>query len=84
MLLSLAWPILVGCGISVFMHMFFVLMVLFIHPIHSNTVPEPEETTILVYAQEVLPPLRRTPPILPLWKIVPSIYQFKLILSCSP
>jgi hypothetical protein len=45
-----------GCGIGVLVRMFFVLTVLFVRAFRGNTVPEPEETTIFVYAQEVAPP----------------------------
>jgi hypothetical protein len=46
-----------GCGIGVLVRMFVVLAVLFVRAFRGNTVPEPEEeTTILVYAQEVAPP----------------------------
>jgi hypothetical protein len=46
-----------GCGIGVLVRMFVVLTVLFVRAFRGNTVPESEEeTTILVYAQEVAPP----------------------------
>jgi len=46
-----------GCGIGVLVRMFFVLSVLFVRALRGNAVLEPEEeTTILVYAQEVAPP----------------------------
>ena len=50
--------VLVGCGASVLVHMFFVLMVLFADAFCGNyiTKPKEEETTILVYAQEITPP----------------------------
>jgi hypothetical protein len=50
-------PIFVGCGIGVLVRMFFVLTVLFARAFRGNAISEPEEeTTILVYAQEVAPP----------------------------
>jgi hypothetical protein len=46
-----------GCGIGVLVRMFFVLTVLFVRAFRGNAISEPEEeTTILVYAQEVAPP----------------------------
>ena len=50
--------VLVGCGIGVLVRMFFVLTVLFARAFRGNNVTEPEEeeTTILVYAQEIAPP----------------------------
>jgi len=46
-----------GCGIGVLVRMFFVLTVLFARAFRGNAISEPEEeTTILVYAQEVAPP----------------------------
>jgi len=46
-----------GCGIGVLVRMFFVLTVLFVRALRGNSLLEPEEeTTILVYAQEVAPP----------------------------
>ncbi len=47
---------LVGCGIGVLMRMFWVLTVLLVRAVRNNPVPEPEETTIIVYAEEVAPP----------------------------
>ena len=55
--LLLTGSFLVGCGIGVLVRMFFVLTVLFARAFRGNTVTEPEEeTTILVYAQEIAPP----------------------------
>ena len=45
----------VGCGIGVLVRMIFVLTVLFVRALRGN-VAEPEETTILVYAEEIAPP----------------------------
>jgi len=44
-----------GCGIGVLVRMIFVLTVLFVRALRGN-VAEPEETTILVYAEEIAPP----------------------------
>ena len=46
----------VGCGIGVLVRMIFVLTVLFVRALRGNLGAEPEETTILVYAEEIAPP----------------------------
>ncbi|KAI9437624.1 hypothetical protein H4582DRAFT_1956463 [Lactarius indigo] len=45
-----------GCGIGVLVRMFWVLTVLLVRALRSSPVPDPEETTIFMFAEEVAPP----------------------------
>jgi hypothetical protein len=45
-----------GCGIGVIVRMFFVLTVLLVRALRGSPVPEPEDVSIFVYAEEIAPP----------------------------
>lgn len=83
--LALTSILIVGCGISILVCMFFVLRTLFVHALCGNPVPDAEEeTTIFVYAGDIAPLYEATdekknPDVVP---AVENRTESELILPC--